>query len=449
MTDSSEIPEGLRHLVPTTRIGASGGAIPALRASDAGLTLSRRELRMRELAQSVTAASITPAVAPAAETRRERRMRELAGMSAAASALSEAPAAEITTPAVLAPAVPTVAAVTDAIATTVAPTVSVPTVSVPTVSESISAAPSNSVPTARVAEPVAAPRTDSRMERLTGATEPRRAGASVRHTGQELAARPNHTHRGAGPRDRKRTIASTVVMVATAGLVATLALPAYAYSDSNSVTNANLAASSQLGIQSLTVAGVNGQTSLRDGYTTTGDIAAMDSTTGSTVSPTVQALAAELVADVAAGKLVGSVPDHIKEIRNLANGQAVNGCGVDYRVLQTIKVAVDNFSKVGVSDINRHCTGQIEGAGTASSHYANGGGHAVDFYILNGHGLTGADADSLKLIRLLDPLVPPGTNVGQAECGRSISLTNMVQFDDTCTHLHIDFGAARGVSLSN
>ncbi|CAN5175438.1 hypothetical protein BH09ACT6_BH09ACT6_11840 [soil metagenome] len=238
-------------------------------------------------------------------------------------------------------------------------------------------------------------------------------------------------------------------MVATAGLVATLALPAYAYSDSSALANPNLSASSQLGIQSLTVSGVNGQTSLRDGYTTTGDIAAMDSTTGSTVSPTVQALAAELVADVASGKLVGSVPDHIQEIRNLANGQAVSGCGVDYRVLQTIKVAVDNFNKVGVSDINRHCTGQIEGAGTSSSHYANGGGHAVDFYILNGHGLTGADADSLKLIRLLDPLVPPGTNVGQAGCGRSISLSNMVQFDDTCTHLHIDFGAARGVGLKS
>ncbi|GAA0994421.1 hypothetical protein GCM10009563_11430 [Subtercola frigoramans] len=323
--------------------------------------------------------------------------------------------------------------------------VTVPTGIVPTVNLSVSTAPTKSVPIVRAVASAPAPR----IERLTGATEPRSAGASIRPRGPELAARANRRHRGAGPRDRKRTIASTVVMVATAGLVATLALPAYAYSDSNSVANANLSASSQLGIQSLTVSGVNGQTSLRDGYTTTGDIAAMDSTTGSTVSPTVQALAAELVADVASGKLVGSFPDHIQEIRNLANGQAVNGCGVDYRVLQTIKVAVDNFSKVGVSDINRHCTGQIEGAGTASSHYANGGGHAVDFYILNGHGLTGADADSLKLIQLLDPLVPAGTNVGQAGCGRSISLNNMVQFDDTCTHLHIDFGAARGVSLSS
>ena len=42
-----------------------------------------------------------------------------------------------------------------------------------------------------------------------------------------------------------------------------------------------------------------------------------------------------------------------------------------------------------MSDINRRCTGQIEGAGTDSSHYADGGGHAVDFYLLDGQALTG------------------------------------------------------------
>lgn len=166
------------------------------------------------------------------------------------------------------------------------------------------------------------------------------------------------------------------------------------------------------------------------------------------MSPIVQALAAELMADVASGRLVGSRPDHIAEIRNLANGVAVPGCGVDYRVLQTIKVAVDNFDKVGVSDINRRCTGQIEGAGTASSHYANGGGHAVDFYILNGHGLTGGDSDSVKLIRILDPLVPAKTNLGQSGCRASIGLKNFAPFPDTCTHLHIDFAQAQAASFN-
>ncbi|TIH29833.1 hypothetical protein D4765_17650 [Subtercola vilae] len=237
-------------------------------------------------------------------------------------------------------------------------------------------------------------------------------------------------------------------MLAAIALVSTVAVPAYAYSDTSAGEGARTQASAALGMQGLTVAGeaAAGSTE-RDSYTSIGNIATMDSTTGTTVSPTVQALAAELVADVAAGRLVGSYPDHIAEIRNLANGVAVPGCGVDYRVLQIIKIAVQNFDKVGVSDINRHCTGQIEGAGTASSHYANGGGHAVDFYILNGHGLTGGDPDSVKLIRILDPLVPAKTNVGQIGCRPSMALQNFSPFPDTCDHLHIDFGQAQGLSV--
>ncbi|RFA15089.1 hypothetical protein B7R22_07085 [Subtercola boreus] len=283
------------------------------------------------------------------------------------------------------------------------------------------------------------------------ATTPPRASAAVDASGPPRRTMPRIRRAGTTPRPgaRKRTIASTVVMVATAGLVATSALPAYAYTYTDNPMGANRQAVSDLGIQSLTVSGVNGQASSRDDYSTTGNVAEMDSTTGTTVSPTVQALAAELMADVASGKLVGSVPDHIVEIRNLANGVAVPGCGVDYRVLQTIKVAVDNFDKVGVSDINRHCTGQIEGAGTASSHYKDGGGHAVDFYILNGHGLTGADSDSLKLIRLLDPLVPKGSGLGQSGCRPSIAVSNFAPFPDTCTHMHVDFGNAQGVALKS
>ncbi|TIH33775.1 hypothetical protein [Subtercola vilae] len=167
-----------------------------------------------------------------------------------------------------------------------------------------------------------------------------------------------------------------------------------------------------------------------------------------TVSADAQALAKELIVAVDAGKLVGSTPDHIKEIRWIADGQTVPDCGVDVRILQVIVLAVRNFAKVGVSDINRKCTNQIEGAGTASAHYFNGGGHAVDFYILDGSGLTGADKNSLKLISILDPVMPHGADVGQSSCrqsaGISLALTNLVEFDDSCTHLHIDVGHTDG-----
>jgi hypothetical protein len=77
-------------------------------------------------------------------------------------------------------------------------------------------------------------------------------------------------------------------------------------------------------------------------------------------------------------------------------------------------LVVREFQNVGVSDINRKCTSQIEGAGTASSHDKNGGGHAIDFYRLDGNGLTGADGHALRVIALLDHVMPKGSRVGQS-----------------------------------
>jgi hypothetical protein len=150
---------------------------------------------------------------------------------------------------------------------------------------------------------------------------------------------------------------------------------------------------------------------------------------------------------VSSGRLVGSTPNHLPEIANLAEGKAVPGCGIDYRVLQTISFALAHYSQVGVSDINRRCTGQIEGAGTASAHYTEGGGHALDFFLLNGSPLTGGDAKSLELIRLLDPIVPAGTGLGQMNCRSSNSFDNFAPFDDSCNHVHIDFLKSSGSTI--
>lgn len=258
-------------------------------------------------------------------------------------------------------------------------------------------------------------------------------------------ARPVHTHKAR--RKSSRVWFKTVVVMATAGITAAFCMPAYAQVASAGAAEATTQTQPTGHLQSLTVAQVENTASNRGTYSVQENAKALISTTQTTVSPTVQALAAKLMADVAAGRLIGSTPNHIPEIQNLANGWAVPNCGVDFRVLQAIDVAVQNFGVVGVSDINRLCTGQIEGAGTASPHYVDGGGHAVDFYILNGHALTGRDSDSIKLLRILDPLVPPGSDVGQEECGASVSLQNFVPFDDSCTHLHVDFINAKGASL--
>ncbi|RFA19560.1 hypothetical protein B7R23_11620 [Subtercola boreus] len=277
---------------------------------------------------------------------------------------------------------------------------------------------------------------------------------------------------------KKRRVARFAVMTAAVGLIATMALPAYAFSTAGAFDPVADSASFSLGQQSVQTAVEQGVVEInRDDYQAptedelraqqlaaaaaaqaAAQAAALKLSSSSaisaaayptTVSPAVQALAQTLMDAVARGQLVGSRPDHIEEIQYLASGQVVEGCGVDIRVLQTIKVAVDNFAKVGVSDINRLCTGQIEGAGTNSPHYKAGGGHAVDFYILNGHSLTGGDSDSMKLLRLLDPLVPPNTNVGQSGCRSSGSgFVNLSEFSDSCSHLHVDFISARGSTLS-
>ena len=243
--------------------------------------------------------------------------------------------------------------------------------------------------------------------------------------------------------ERRRWGVHAVVMLALAAFFGTAALPAYATTGEGSTVGA---ARTALAVQTLTGGGVT-QVVARDGLAIQESPQALDSTTNSTVSPTVQALAVQIMGAVASGRLVGSTPNHIPEIADLAEGQAVPGCGVDYRVLQAISVALDNFNQVGISDINRRCTGQIEGAGTESAHYADGGGHAVDFYLLNGSPLTGGDAKSVQLIKILDPLVPNGTGLGQIGCRSSMDLSNFKPFDDTCNHLHIDFLKSDGATL--
>jgi hypothetical protein len=153
-------------------------------------------------------------------------------------------------------------------------------------------------------------------------------------------------------------------------------------------------------------------------------------------------LAQELVVAADGGQLRGLLPDHIKEIRWIAQGKHVTNCGIDTRILQIMVIAVRSFDEVTVSDINRRCTGQILGAGQGSTHWMDGGGHAVDFAALNGRAITGADPQSLRLIGILDPLVPEGSRIGQLGCranrGIHLEIQHFNQFQDTCDHLHVD-----------
>ena len=237
---------------------------------------------------------------------------------------------------------------------------------------------------------------------------------------------------------------SAVAMAFVLGITAVTGLPSTVSAspvDAN-VVNLSLNANTNSTSQKLITSAGSSTSVDRDGYAVS-DAGELQAAGYSTAQLLVgRSLAQELVNAMDAGKLVGSVPDHLKEIRWIAQGVTVADCGVDYRVLEIIAIAVRNFDQVGVSDINRKCTGQIEGAGTSSSHYIDGGGHAVDFYLLNNKGLNGADAGTLKLISILDPVMPVGARVGQASCrtsaGIKLDLTNWTEFDDSCTHMHVD-----------
>jgi hypothetical protein len=155
-------------------------------------------------------------------------------------------------------------------------------------------------------------------------------------------------------------------------------------------------------------------------------------------------LAQALVVDMQQDRLVGS--SELDQIRDIAEGLAVPDCGVDVRILQVLIIALKTFHTVAVSDINRKCIGSLEGAGTSSAHYIDGGGHAVDIYALDGQPLTGDDENSRKLLSTIDPYMPAGARTGQSECRSDdpLTLPHLSQFEDTCTHVHIDVAFADG-----
>lgn len=243
----------------------------------------------------------------------------------------------------------------------------------------------------------------------------------------------------------KRRVLAGFVMTIAALFVVSLSIPSLGFataSDFSSIQNVSDVTDSQ----NLSVGEGPALNAVRDDFYAEGAPGSLYSTTNAYVSKESQKLAQELMVAVAAGRLKGSVPDHIPEIRALADGVVKPDCGIDLRILQVMVIAVRTFDSVAVSDINRKCTGQIEGGGTGSSHYINGGGHAVDFYLINGASVPGADASTVKFAEILDPIMPSGSNLGQSGCrasaGISLNLQNFKEFSDSCTHMHIDVGSA-------
>ncbi|GAA4188303.1 hypothetical protein GCM10022288_14590 [Gryllotalpicola kribbensis] len=164
------------------------------------------------------------------------------------------------------------------------------------------------------------------------------------------------------------------------------------------------------------------------------------------------------------------------QIDQIANGTASSDCNIHAGVLQVIVFAVQTFGEAQINDLNRTCSGNGTHKGI-SAHFT---GDAVDFGALGSkvlqpdqplHYMTtvGWDPNSAALIRLLDPYMPQGSEAGQESCradpmnpGASwasvrppagtgpdpVDTKNIKQFDDVCSHEHIDIGVNSDARLN-
>jgi len=151
-------------------------------------------------------------------------------------------------------------------------------------------------------------------------------------------------------------------------------------------------------------------------------------------------LARQIMSLTKDNKIRWLTPAYEKQVEAYANsGGTPPSCYLDPRLLQVIAAVATKFEPIGISDLNRQCTGDTPGAGTASYHWK---GKAVDFYMLGGVSTTGRDANADAAIQLLDQLTNTRGAVGQEFCGSlgGYALQNLYTFDDTCNHLHYQLG---------
>lgn len=118
-------------------------------------------------------------------------------------------------------------------------------------------------------------------------------------------------------------------------------------------------------------------------------------------------------------------------------------CSIDPRILQLLVLVIDHFQqRVNVTDIERYC---INSQLSKFQHGAqNGhGGWAIDIDSIGGVAVNGSsqkDADLLAYLRSIRPTT--GTlHVGQTLCANHVNYAEFSNFDDSCTHQHIDFNS--------
>lgn len=129
-----------------------------------------------------------------------------------------------------------------------------------------------------------------------------------------------------------------------------------------------------------------------------------------------------------------------QEILPIVDGTTKPGCQVDTRILQLLVAALNKYGSVQISDMNRPCVG-IGTHCTSGSLHCKNPAVAVDFNAAGGNVLLGSGKHNIEFLQWLDTIMPKGSQAGQVECRPNTPLENLRQFEDPCSHQHIDLGS--------
>jgi hypothetical protein len=127
-----------------------------------------------------------------------------------------------------------------------------------------------------------------------------------------------------------------------------------------------------------------------------------------------------------------------QEILPIVDGTIQPGCQVDTRILQILVAALNKYGSVQISDMNRPCVGI--GTNCPGSLHCKNPAVAVDFNAVGGKVLLGSGPADLEFLRWLDTVMPKGSQAGQVQCRPTTALSNIRQFEDACSHQHVDLG---------
>jgi|GEM_PF-5440469 len=120
-----------------------------------------------------------------------------------------------------------------------------------------------------------------------------------------------------------------------------------------------------------------------------------------------------------------------QDLQNAADGQPSSAGTPLKQALLAVIIAIAQKHTISISALESGGTGHVAN----SYHYS---GAAVDINIIDGAHTTGRDANALKVIGEIAPLLPSGSAFGQQGCGTEPTLPQGVtSFADTCDHLHI------------